>query len=76
MRSARAQAALAGLNAAVVGILAAALYNPLLVTGVRGVTDAVVCLAALWLLLARRVAPLIVVAGCVAAALAGSVTGV
>jgi chromate transporter len=71
-QSAQAQAALAGINAAVVGVLAAALCNPLLVTGVHGLFDAAVGLVALWLLQARRVAPLIVVAGCVAAALAGA----
>ena len=69
MRGSRAHAALAGVNAAVVGILGAALCNPLLVTGVRSATDALIGLLALWLLQARRVAPLIIVAGCIAATL-------
>ncbi len=68
MRSASARAALAGINAAVVGILAAALCNPLITTGVHGPVDAAVCLGALWLLQSRRVAPLIIVAACVASA--------
>lgn len=62
---ARAASALGGVNAAVVGLLAAALYDPVFTGAVHGVADAMVALAALVLLVAH-VPPLAVVAGCVA----------
>ncbi len=46
-----AQSALAGVNAAVVGLLAAALYNPVMtegVTSIHALALALVCFAALW----------------------------
>lgn len=55
------QRALAGVNAAVVGILAAALYNPLWSTGVRSIGDASIAAAGVLLLLVWRVVPLLVV---------------
>lgn len=64
---ARAAPALAGVNAAVVGLLAAALYDPVFAGAVHGVADAIIALAALVLLVAR-VPPLAVVAGCVGCA--------
>jgi chromate transporter len=60
-------AAIAGINAAVVGLLAAALYDPVWVTAVRDVFDVAVVFAALLLLFAARAPPLAAVllcAGC------------
>jgi chromate transporter len=65
-RHARAGAALAGVNAAVVGILAAALYNPVWVSAVRDGADVAVAAVGLVLLQAMRAAPLLVVVLCVA----------
>lgn len=58
---ARIRRAVVGVNAAVVGILAAALYDPLWTTGVRSILDAAVALAGLALLLRWRAPPLLVV---------------
>lgn len=60
----------AGVNAAVVGLLAAALYDPLWVTAVRGPVDVAIALVGLVLLLSGRVPVLAVVAWCVVASLA------
>ncbi len=65
----RAGGALAGVNAAVVGILGAALYNPVSISAIHGMADAAVALAGFWLLQTGRAAPLLVVGLCVAAAL-------
>ena len=58
-------AVLAGVNAAVVGLLVAALYRPLLTTAVGDALDVAVVLAALLLLV--RVPPWAVVAACAVA---------
>lgn len=58
--------ALAGINAAVVGILAAALYNPVWTSAVRDFGDAGVALLGYWLLTRWKIPPLWVVLGCVA----------
>ena len=63
-----AQAAMRGTNAAVVGLLGAALYNPLWTSAVRGPADLAVAAAAFLLLVAWRAPPLVVV---VLAALTG-----
>ena len=68
-RHAAATRAVAGGNAAVVGLLAAALYDPLWVTAVRGPLDVAIALAGLAALLSGRVPVLAVVAGCVLASL-------
>jgi chromate transporter len=60
-----ARAALAGINAAVVGLLAAALYDPVWVTAVHAATDVAIALVALALLLRWSVAPVAVVFTCV-----------
>ena len=60
-----ARASLAGINAAVVGILAAALYHPLWTTAVDGLTD-VLLIGAAVLLLALGAAPLAAVILCAA----------
>jgi chromate transporter len=55
------QATLAGVNAGVVGILAAALYDPVWTSAIRGWPDAVLALAAFAALVHFRVAPVWVV---------------
>jgi chromate transporter len=61
--------AIAGINAAVVGLLAAALLGTVLPAGVRGPVDAGVAVAGLALLMAARLNVLWVVAGVVAVSL-------
>jgi chromate transporter len=58
---ASAQAAMRGVNAAVVGLLGAALYNPLWTTSVRSSGDFAVALVGFVLLVAWRAPPLVVV---------------
>lgn len=65
----RAQAALRGVNAAVVGILAAALYDPVWTSAVSNLYDFAVACAGFLLLVLWRVPPWIVVAATVAAAM-------
>lgn len=55
------RSALTGLNAAVVGILAAALYNPVWKTAIRGRIDIAIAIAGLLLLVRWRVPPIAVV---------------
>ncbi|MBG7027505.1 chromate efflux transporter [Pseudomonas aeruginosa] len=62
--SPRARAALAGVNAAVVGLLLAALYQPLWTQGILGAADFTLLLFALLALLAWRLPPWRVVLGC------------
>ena len=64
-----ANAGLAGINAAVVGVLGAALYDPIGTSAVGGGRDAAIAIAGFLLLERWRVPPLAVVAFCVAAAL-------
>jgi chromate transporter len=66
----RAAAAIAGVNAAVVGLLAAAWYAPVFDTSVRDVGDAAVALLAFALLERLRAPPLAAVAFAVACAAA------
>lgn len=70
-----AAGAVAGINAAVVGVLAAALYDPLWTTAVRGPADAGIALAGLVLRFAWRGSALAVVAWCVAAKVALALLG-
>jgi len=60
--SAAAQSALAGVNAAVVGLLLAALYDPVWTSAIRGPGDFGLALAALGLLVFWRAPPWLVVA--------------
>ncbi len=63
-RNASAGAALLGVNAAVVGLLLAALYSPVWVTAVRTTSDVALVLAALLALAVWRAQPWTVVVGC------------
>jgi chromate transporter len=65
-RQARARAAMAGANAAVVGVLAAALRDPLFATAVQGAADFALAAACFVALAAWRAPPLAVVALAVA----------
>jgi len=56
-----ARAALAGVNAAVVGVLGAALWNPVLTTAIRGPSDWALAGAALLFLAVARLPPWLVV---------------
>jgi chromate transporter len=68
-----AEAILAGINASVVGILGAALYNPVCTSGIHSVTDAAVALAGFLLLGLWRAPALAVVLFCVLASVAFAV---
>jgi len=70
---ARAQAALRGVNAAVVGILLAALYDPVWRSAIRGPGDVALALAAFGLLSVWRAPPWVVVALCGLAGAARSI---
>ncbi|HEX5328241.1 MAG TPA: chromate efflux transporter [Acetobacteraceae bacterium] len=63
-----ARAALAGINAAVVGVLGAALYNPIWVSAIGGGPDVAIALAGFVLLDRWRMPPICVVVLCVVAA--------
>jgi len=71
-RRASAQAALRGVNAAVVGLLLAALYNPVWTSGVTSAADFAVASAAFLLLFMWRTPPWLVVILC---AIAGEAMG-
>jgi chromate transporter len=60
-------AMLAGVNAAVVGVLGAALYNPIGITAIHSAMDAAVVVIGFVLLQWRRVPPILIAALCVAA---------
>jgi len=64
-----ANQAVAGVNAAVVGLLAAALYNPIFTSGIKGPIDLVIALAGFASLAVWRVSSLLVVTGCVLASI-------
>ncbi len=59
--------AIAGVNAAVVGLLGAALYDPLWTSAVRGPLDVAIAVGGFTLLAAWRVSALVVVGWCVGA---------
>ena len=67
------QRAMGGINAAVVGVLAAALYDPVWTSAIHSKADFGLALAAFGLLVYGRVSPVLVVAG---AALAGWVMAI
>jgi len=70
-----ARGALAGINAAVVGVLGAALYSPIWTSAVLNGRDVAIAAAGLMLLERWRTPPLAVVVFCVAAALASAALG-
>jgi chromate transporter len=61
--------AIAGVNAAVVGVLAAALYDPIIITGITSPTDLVIVIIGFSLLTLGKRSPLFVVSWCVIASL-------
>ena len=65
-----ARGALAGVNAAVVGVLGAALYNPIWTSTVLDARDLAIALIAFMLLQRWRTPPIVIVVFCVAAAAA------
>lgn len=67
-----AQAMMRGVNAAVVGLLGAALYSPVWTTTIRSTADVAVALTGFALLTIWRVPPLVVVAVSAAAGIAGA----
>lgn len=69
---AAAARAIAGVNAAVVGLLGAALYDPVWTSAVRGPADMAIALVGMALLVGARVSPLLVVLWCVVASVAGA----
>jgi chromate transporter len=65
-------AILAGINASVVGLLAAALYNPVWLSAIRSVADVITVLVAFVLSQLFKTPPNLAAALCVAASIAGS----
>ncbi|MEM7027188.1 MAG: chromate efflux transporter [Pseudomonadota bacterium] len=57
--------AIAGINAAVVGILAAALYDPIITSSIKSITDLIIGVSGLAMLVIWRLSPLLIVAWCV-----------
>jgi chromate transporter len=74
-KRAGAQAAMRGVNAAVVGILGAALYNPVFTSAVKTPPDLAVALVGFVLLMAWRAPPLVVVVVSAVGGMALSLTG-
>jgi chromate transporter len=74
-RRPRAQAALRGVNAAVVGLLLAALYDPVWTSGIRAPADFALAVAALVLLAFWRLPPWLVVVMTAAAGAGMATTG-
>ena len=70
-----ARGALAGVNAAVVGVLGAALYNPIWTTAILGGRDLAVALIAFMLLERWRAPPILIVVFCIASAVAVAIFG-
>jgi len=66
---------MAGINAAVVGLLAAALYDPLWISAVHGPLDFGIALTGFLLLVSARAPALSVVVWCVVARLVGTAAG-
>ena len=62
--------AVAGVNAAVVGLLAAALYDPVWTSAIQGPLDVAIVAIAFTLLVAWRASPIVAVTWCVVAAIA------
>jgi chromate transporter len=67
-RHAIARGALAGVNAAVVGVLGAALYSPIWTSAILGARDLAIALVAFMLLERWRAPPILIVVICIASA--------
>jgi chromate transporter len=67
--------AIAGVNAAVVGLLGAALYDPVWTSAVRGAADVAIALVGFGLLVSWRASALAVVIWCIAASVAAALAG-
>jgi chromate transporter len=67
-----AQASLAGINAAVVGVLGAALYNPIWITGIHSSIDVAVAIVGFALLERWQTPPILVVALCILVGIAAA----
>ncbi len=65
--------AIAGVNAAVVGLLGAALYNPVWTSAVQGSIDIAIALVGFTLLAVWRVSAILVVFWCIAASIASAI---
>nr|WP_237444962.1 hypothetical protein [Sinobacterium norvegicum] len=65
----RASQALAGVNAAVAGVLTAALYQPIFTNSIINPIDLAIAIVAFGLFTVYKLSPLIVVAWCVAASI-------
>ncbi len=70
-----ARAAMAGVNAAVVGLLASALYDPVWTSAVRGPADFAIVASGFVALIVWRAPPLVVVLLTAAAGAVSSVAG-
>ncbi|MGJ8618918.1 MAG: chromate efflux transporter [Methylophilaceae bacterium] len=68
----KAAQAIAGINAVVVGILAATLYNPVFTSSVLSTTDLLVSAVGICMLIIGRLSPLYVVFWCIIASLVSS----
>ncbi|AJQ95018.1 chromate efflux transporter [Gynuella sunshinyii] len=68
-RNALAASAIAGINASVVGLLGAALYDPVFVTSVTSAQDFAICIIAFGLLRIWHLSPLAAIGWCVLASL-------
>jgi chromate transporter len=71
----RAPALIAGINAAVVGLLAAALWNPICITSIGTPIDAAIAIVGFALLVAGRAPPIAVVGLCTLASLVIAAAG-
>lgn len=70
-----AGSALAGINAAVVGLLAAALYDPVWVSAVKGGWDVAAAAVAVFLLQRWKAPPVVAIGVCLSGAVLGAVAG-
>jgi chromate transporter len=66
----RIAAVLGGINASVVGVLAAALYQPLLITAIHTIPDVLIAASAFLLLVRWRMPPWMIVLGVTALSIA------
>lgn len=64
--------AIAGVNAAVVGILAAALYDPIITAGITSVIDVIITCIGFVILFRWKLSPLVIVGWCVLASIISS----